>query len=84
MKLSFFSVKTWSQTTNEIRVFGSSLQLVLQKERTEEETSLSDRTCRENLCCTATVYYWGGGGGGVAVIHFNSIRKDKKLFFHLY
>lgn len=25
-----------------------------------------------------------GRGGGVAVIHFNSIRKDKKLFFHLY
>lgn len=82
MKLSFFSVKTWSQITNEIRVFGSLLQLVLQKERTEEETSLSDRTCRKTFA--ARPQSITGEGGGVAVIHFNSIRKDKKLFFHLY
>ena len=83
MKLSFFSVKTWSQITNEIRVFGSLLQLALQKERTEEETSLSDRTCRK-IFAARPQSITGEGGGGVAVIHFNSIRKDKKLFFHLY
>lgn len=79
MKLSFFSVKTWSQITNEIRVFGSLLQLVLQKERTEEETSLSDSTCRKTFAARPQSITGGGG-----VIHFNSIRKDKKLFFHLY
>lgn len=81
MKLSFFSVKTWSQITNEIRVFGSLLQLVLQKERTEEETSLSDSTCRKTFAARPQSITGEGGG---AVIHFNSIRKDKKLFFHLY
>lgn len=80
MKLSFFSVKTWSQITNEIRVFGSLLQLVLQKERTEEETSLSDSTCRKTFAARPQSITGEGG----AVIHFNSIRKDKKLFFHLY
>ena len=81
MKLSFFSVKTWSQITNEIRVFGSLLQLVLQKERTEEETSLSDSTCRKTFAARPQSITGGGGGG---VNQFNSIRKDKKLFFHLY
>ena len=63
MKLSFFSVKTWSQTTNEIRVFGSLLQLVLQKERTEEETSLSDRTCRKTIAARPQSITGEGGGG---------------------
>ena len=64
MKLSFFSVKTWSQITNEIRVFGSLLQLVLQKERTEEETSLSDSTCRKTFAARPQSITGGGGGGG--------------------
>ena len=64
MKLSFFSVKTWSQITNEIRVFGSLLQLVLQKERTEEETSLSDSTCRKTFAARPQSITGEGGGGG--------------------
>lgn len=64
MKLGFFSVKTWSQITNEIRVFGSLLQLVLQKERTEEETSLSDRTCRKTFAARPQSITGEGGGGG--------------------
>ena len=64
MKLSFFSVKTWSQITNEIRVFGSLLQLVLQKERTEEETSLSDRTCRKTFAARPQSITGEGRGGG--------------------
>lgn len=61
MKLSFFSVKTWSQITNEIRVFGSLLQLVLQKERTEEETSLSDSTCGKTFAARPQSITGGGG-----------------------
>lgn len=42
---------------------GSLLQLVLQKERTEEETSLSDRTCRKTFAARPQSITGEGGGG---------------------
>lgn len=68
MKLSFFSVKTWSQITNEIRVFGSLLQLVLQKERTAEETSLSDSTWRKTFAARPQSITGEGGGRSSTLI----------------